>query len=230
MPLSWTKDRGLASCLIELRKSGSTYGGRLTDSTGSFWEPHNSPDLVNVLNGLVGDLKAYYVQTSVAALKNPDTALDLDLSYSIKSPTPRSEAEMVKGDVVSFRARTKTPGYLYIFNVDTQGVIHPLYPDLRKAPPTKLDSLQTVDIGADGSITVEPPFGRDLVFAFLAKQLPESLNRFWQKDDVGDPSDAKLTEQGDFLDALWRELGSAGTKGGWTSRLWFLRSFESAQQ
>lgn len=228
--VQWSDDPARVSCLIEGAKTGNTYGLRLSDSTGAYWEPHGSSYLDTALNGLAGDLKAYYVQSNIAALRNHQSRMDMDLSYELKGNTARPPGEVVAGDAVVFRAKTQTPGYLYIFTVDTLGVIHPLHPG-PDGRPSPLKPGDTVALGADGSFVVEPPFGRETIFAFLTVTPSDSLASFWKQSDIGDPNSPRITQQDQFLDAVWKELTSSGKpRGEWVSKIWALKSFKSAKE
>jgi|GEM_PF-1258412 len=227
-PLEWvTSER--AACTIEVEKTGGSYGARLSDSTGSYWETHGGANLGQVLQEVAKDVRGYYVQANVAALRNPVNKMDLDLTYTVKSPAARKQGELVEGDSVDFRIKPKSAGYLLIFSVDTVGTIYPLYPG-REERLKSLSANQSVTIPENERVIVEAPFGRDLVFAVLTKRPPESLARFWKEDRIGDPDAVWLTGQKEFLDALWNEFTQSGRAAGdWTSRLWMLKSFRSAK-
>jgi hypothetical protein len=218
------------TCLIEASKSGTNCGIRLSDSTGAYWEPHTGANLEAALGGVAGDLKAYYVQENIASLRNYQSRMQLDLTYRLKGNSPRPPGEVVSGDCIVFQAKAQTAGYLYIFNVDTRGVIHPLYPG-PDGRPSPLKANQSVTIGEDGSFVVEQPFGRETIFAFLAATPSESLASYWKRNDIGDANSPRIAQQDQFLDAVWRELTVSGKPTGeWVSKMWSLKSFQSAKE
>jgi hypothetical protein len=105
------------------------------------------------------------------------------------------------------------------------GVVHPLYP-YPHAKPTELKVGESVSIGTNNPFVVQGPFGREMVFALLLKKPMDSLQGFWNRDDIGDPGNPDIQEQSSFLNALWEELTKSITvKGDWASRMWFLKSF-----
>jgi metacaspase-1 len=230
IPLSLTGDQTSSACAIDLQKSSGTYGARLSDSTGTYWETHRGPDLNTALDGVLKNLRAYWVQTNAAALRNSAAKLVVDLDYEVKAPSERKAGQVVKGDRVVFRAKPKTTGYLYLFSVDSTGVIHPLYP-AASAEAKKSNPGEDVVVGQDGlTISVQAPFGKDVVFAFLTSRPLDSLKSYWARDDIGDAVGAGVADQAQFLDVLWKELAASGApRGEWTSRLWSLESFESAE-
>ncbi len=230
LPVEWTDDQGTAVCLIEVQKSGGAYGARLSDATGAYWETHRGSALDKVIEGVLKNLRAYYVQISIAALRNPETHMVVDLDYKVRGPARRRPGEVVKGDAITFQAKAETPGYLYLLSVDSAGVIHPLYPE-PNSEAKKLKPKDEITIGDGGlSITVQEPFGKEVMFSFLTSHPLESLTSFWAKDDIGNAKSPDMREQAQFLDALWNELVASGKpRDDWTSRLWSLQSFESAK-
>lgn len=227
-PLEWV-GADKAVCLIEVGKSDGSYGARLSDSTGSYWEAHREPDLHRVLQAVAKNARGFLVQSSVAALRNLTNTMDLDLTYTVKSPTPRNEGELVQGDSVDFRVKPKSSGYLLIFSVDAVGTVYPLYPG-RDGKLHVLAANQSVVVPDKERLIVDGPFGRELVFAVLTKAKPEALVRFWRQDQIGDPDASWFTGQEQFLDALWNEFTlSNRPRGDWSSRLWTLKSFRSAK-
>ncbi len=228
--VEWTDDLNRVTCLIEASKQGNVYGLRLSDSTGAYWEPHQDASLETALNAVAGDLKALYVQEKIASLQNLHTKMRLDLDYELKSSSPRPPGEVVAGDTIVFRARAQTPGYLYIFSVDTCGVIHPLYPG-PDGNPSLLKANEEVTIGSDGAFVVEPPFGRETIFAILAATPSQSLAPYWRHNDIGDTNKPGITQQSQFLGTLRRELTQSGKPAGeWVSKRWPLKSFKSATE
>ncbi|MCA1960309.1 MAG: caspase family protein [Desulfomonile sp.] len=227
-PLDWVPAER-AACMIEVEKSGNSYGARLSDSTGSYWEARRGSTLDQVLQEVAKDARGYYVQANVIALRNPVNKIDLNLTYTVKSPAARKEGELVEGDYVDFRITPKSAGYLLIFSVDTVGTIYPLYPG-RDGNLKSLAANQSVVAPENERLKVEAPFGRDLVFAVLTKAPPESVARFWKQDQIGDPDAVWLTGRTEFLEALWTEFTKSGrATNDWTSRLWLLKSFRSAK-
>jgi len=223
--VQWTDDRTKTSCLITLGKRGNTYAARLSDSTGAYWEPHSASTLKDALDGVAGNLRAYFVQSSLLALGNPRSRSNLRLDYHVIGPAERAKGQVVYRDALSFNVRADAPGYLYILNVDTTGVIHPLYP-MPGQPGRKRTPGEAVDLGSDGSFTVQEPFGREMIAAFLVKHPSEVLDSFWAKDDIGDPKSPTITDQEVFLNAIRNDLASERIpKGEWTSTTLFLRSF-----
>ncbi len=224
----WTASEKGATCIVDFDKKGETYGARLTDSSGRYWETQKSAALDELVARLLKNLRALYVQSSVAALQNPSQQIDLDVQYSIVGNPRRLNGEVVNGDAIVFQATVDKPTYLFVFNVDTMGVIHPLYPG-SDGNFTKLPGRQATKIGENGSLTVQPPFGREMVFAVATDKLPTPLAPFWKKDDIGLAQSSWLTDQTAFLDALWNELAPSGKpRGGWTSRVWLLDSFSAS--
>jgi hypothetical protein len=230
LPVQWTQDPGTSACLIEVQKSSGAYGARLSDATGAYWEAHRGSTLKKVLEAVLQNLRACYVQMSMATLRNPATRMMVELEYTVRARAERKPGEVVKGDALTFRAKAETPGYLIILSVDCVGVIHPLYPEAG-ATASKLKPKDVITVGADGlSITVQEPFGKEVIFAFLTSHPLESLTPFWATDDVGDVASAGLADQAAFLDALWNELVDSGKpRDDWTSRLWSVQSFSSAK-
>jgi hypothetical protein len=225
----WTASENGATCIVDFDKKAGTYGARLTDSSGRYWETHKSASLDEVVEQLLRNLRALFVQTSVAALQNPGQQIDLNLQYSIIGKPKRLNGEVVSGDAMVFQATADRPTYLFVFNVDTMGVVHPLYPG-PDANFAKLASRQTTKLGENGSLTVQPPFGREMVFAVATDKLPTLLTPFWKKDDIGQAQSSWLTDQTAFLNALWNELAPSGTpQGPWTSRMWMLESFSAGK-
>jgi hypothetical protein len=224
--LKLTEKKDAPSVFVAIEKKGSRYLTQISDSTGAVWESHQGSTVEESLRGLLGNLKALYLQASVSALRNPVSKADFDMTYEIKGNVSRAPGEVVKGDLVVLHAKTKTPGCLYIFSVDTMGVIHPLYP-MPQSRPEILSANGSVALGSDGSFSVQEPFGRDMIFAFLLPRPSDSLARFWDKDDVGDIRDPGASEQDRFLSALWSELAAGGKpKGDWRGKVLVLRSFQ----
>ena len=227
--IQWTDDPAAARCLFEVQKSGTAYGMRLSDATGDYWETHSGPDLNAILPAVVKNFRGYFLQTGFAALRNPATRVVVDLNYAVKTPVPRRPGVVLKGDELIFQAKAETPGYLYIWSVDSQGVIHPLYPGPDEQP-RRLNAQQNVVVGGGGAITIQPPLGKEAVFALLTATPLDSLKPFWNKDDVGDAASPWLTDQQRFLDAMWNALTDAGRpRGDWTAKGWVLKSFESVR-
>lgn len=224
--LTWTTDKSRMSGLITAERRGSVYVAQVCDSTGAVWEKQEGQNLDQTLVGLQGNLKAYLIQSSVAAFKNYGSNVNFDFSYELKDKAPRPKGDVIAGDGLIFKANVKSPGYLYIFSVDAAGIIHPLYP-MPNARPERLQPGRTIDLGADSSFKVQEPFGREMVFAFLLADPSQGINTYWQKDDIGDSRDPGMAEQSRFLDTLRRELFSDGRpKGQWGHQLLLLRSFQ----
>jgi len=221
-----TEKRDEISVYVALEKKGGQYLGQISDSTGAVWESQQGASVEETMRGLSGNLKALYIQASMAALRNRGAKSDFDINYEIKGAAPRTEGEIVKGDALLLRAKTKTQGCLYIFSVDTTGIIHPLYP-MPQSKPERLQANGSVVVGAEGWFTVQEPFGRDMIFALLAPNPSEALGRFWDKDDIGDPRDPGISEQDRFLNAVWSEFVAGGRpKGDWSAKVIMLRSFQ----
>jgi len=214
------------SCLVTIDKRDGQYALRLSDATGNYWDAHHGSTLDACMRGLLGNLKAHWVQKMLQNLHRPaDPGRRFDLMYLLNSPAPRAENEIVGGDSLAFRVETNKAGYLYVFSVDSLGVIHPLFP-YADAKPVELTPEQAVSIGTSSPFVVQEPFGRELVFAVVLKKPMESLGTFWNKDDVGHPEDLGIEEQAAFLDALRKELERAETgKDAWASRILVLTSF-----
>ncbi len=224
--LTWTTDKSRMSVLITADRRGNVYLAQICDPTAEVWEKQEGQNLDQTLMGLQGNLKAYLIQSSVAAFKNYGSKMNFDFSYELKDKPPRPKGDVIAGDGLIFKANVKSPGYLYIFSVDAAGVIHPLYP-MPNARSERLQPGRTIDPGADGSFKVEGPFGREMIFAFLLENPSQGLNTFWQKDDIGDSRDPGTAAQSRFLDALRQELFSHGRpKGEWGHQLLLLRSFQ----
>ncbi len=227
-PLAWVDDSSKASCMIEVDKSGSKYVARLSDSSGT-WESHEAPSLDTALSSIMKDIRALYVQLCMSSLRNANTRMALDLDHEVKGNPPRTKGEVVRGDALLFRAKAQTPGYLYMFNVDTTGVIHPLYPGRDGVAP-KAGSGTYAAIGEDYCVSVHAPFGKEMIYAILSDRPLESLARLWSKDEIGDEKRDWLTDQSDFIEMLWKELTDSGKpKGDWISRVWWLKSFASSR-
>ncbi len=223
--LQLTEKREQASAFVVIEKRDHRYFAQISDSTGAVWESQQGSTLEETLGGLVGNLRALYVQASISALRNPASRTDFDIDYKIKGNISRAQGEVVKGDTILLDAKTKTPGYLYIFSVDTVGVLHPLYP-MPQSRPLKLEANRSIVIGADNSFTVQEPFGRDMIFAFLMAHPYDALTHFWDKDDIGSMQDPGISEQQQFLDTLWSQLVASGKpKGDWRAKGLVLRSF-----
>jgi hypothetical protein len=214
------------SVYLVMEKKGSNYLAQISDPTGAIWEKQEATDFEAAVKKILGNLRAYYIQTRLMALKNPSPKADLDFSYQVKGKPTRAAGEVLKGDTIIINAQTKSSGYLYVFGVDTEGIIHPLYP-MPKSKPEKLKPGQPATIGSDGSYSIQPPFGKEMMFAFLLPNQSGKLSGFWGKDDIGDPSTPGVAEQDRFLDALWSELIDAGKpKSDWVSQVLWLKSFE----
>jgi Caspase domain/Domain of unknown function (DUF4384) len=224
--IDWSEKSDQVSCRIKLQKKSGVYGARLSDSSGAYWETQKGSDLASVATALAGNLRAYYIQTSLTALSNAASRLRLSFTYEVKGKKRRASGEAAQGDSILFKASTSTPGYLYIFNVGVRGVIHPLYP-AANAGPVKLTSGNPLALGSGSAFVVKPPFGKEMIFAFLFRDSPASLSSFWAKDDIGDAQNQTFREQQRFLDALWNGLTASGKpKGDWTSQMWLIKSFE----
>lgn len=214
------------SVYLVMEKRGNSYLAQISDPTGAIWEKQEATDFEAVVKKILGNLRAYYIQTILMALRNPSPKADLDFSYQVKGKPTRAAGEVLKGDVIIINAQTKSSGYLYVFGVDTEGIIHPLYP-MPKSKPEKLKAGYPATIGSDGSYSIQPPFGKEMMFAFLLPNQPGKLSGFWDKDDIGDSSTPGVAEQDRFLDALWSELIESGKpKGDWVSQVLWLKSFE----
>ncbi len=222
----WVKERAEASVSVVLEKKGKLYLAQISDPSGAVWEPQQGNSLNEAVAGLLGNLKAYFIQANLLALQNYRARSEFNFTYHVKSPAPRAPGEVVNGDAIVMQVTPGSPGYLYIFSVDTVGIIHPLYP-MPKSKPQELQLGRAIDLGTDGSFTVAEPCGREVIFAFLLKVAPESLAPFWDKNDIGNPRDPGIAHQRQFLDAMWKELvtSSEMPKGDWTSGVIVLRSF-----
>ncbi len=211
---------------LVMEKRGNTYLAQISDPTGMIWEKQEAPDFDAVIKKIIGNLRAYYIQTILTALRNPSARADLDFNYQVKGNPTRAAGEVLKGDVIIVNAKSRSPGYLYMLAVDTDGIIHPLYP-MPKSRPERLRPGQPTTIGSDGSFSIQPPFGKEMMFAFLLPNQSGTLGGFWAKDDIGDSSSLGVAEQDRFLDALWSELiDSDKPKGDWVSQVLWLKSFE----
>jgi hypothetical protein len=225
-PIEWTEAGSHISCRITLDKTAGTYGARLSDATGAQWESISGPSLEAVVPELAGNLRAYYIQSRLAALKNPGSRLSLQLTYAVKNAKHRPPGMVINRDVILFSAAANVPGYVYIMSVDAQGVIHPLYPLSNNNPP-KLTPGKPLVLGADESFGVREPFGKEMIFAMLFDALPSFPARYWAKDNIGEVNGIAFAEQTAFLETLWSELtGSGKPKGNWTSQMWLLKSFK----
>jgi hypothetical protein len=222
----WTEETNEGSCRIALEKKGDVYGARLSDSTGSSWETNQGPSLAAIVEGVTGNLRAFVIQKNLEALRNRISRLRFDVQVKVKSPRTRSDGEVAGGDFVRFESKTKTPGYLYLFNVNSAGVINPLYPPLN-ALPEKLKPDQAVLLGAGDAFQVKGPFGKEMVFAILCEKPPPGLNSWWNQNRIGTPDSDSFLPQQQFLDALWNELTISGKpKGEWASAMWVIKSFK----
>jgi hypothetical protein len=225
----WAKRPSAADCIVDMAKERGVYGARLSDPSGRYWETHQSSSRDRVLDELLKDLRALYVQRCVAALRNPRRGIDLQLEYAILGNPKRTRGEVVSGDGLLIKATTDRPSFLLVFSVDTSGVIHPLYPG-PDAGFKEVTGGRTAEFGKDGSFTVQQPFGREMVFVVATVKEPTSLIPFWKHDDIGLARSNWLTEQIPFLDALWNELAPLGIpKGSWASRMWLLESFAASK-
>ncbi len=224
--LQWTDDKSKAALFVAAEKVSDGYAGQITDSTGALWERHHGSTLDAMLKGLAGNMRAYYVQTAVSALRNQPNRMDFTLQSIVKGKAPRAAGQAVKGDAVEFAASPGSSGYLLVFSVDAMGVIHPLYP-LPNQPGGKVSPGRPIVLGENGAFIVEPPFGRDIICAIMSSEPVSSLGPFWSKDDVGHRDRLDSREQERFLDALWAEFNPGGrSKGEWASQVQFLTSFE----
>jgi hypothetical protein len=214
------------SVYLVMEKRGKSYLAQISDPTGAIWEKQEATDFEAAVKKVLGNLRAYYIQTILMALRNPSPKADLDFSYRVKGKPTRATGEVLKGDTIIINALTKSSGYLYVFGVDTEGVIHPLYP-MPKSKPEKLKPGHPATIGSDDSYSIQPPLGKEMMFAFLLPNQPGKLSGFWDKDDIGDSRTSGVVEQDRFLDALWSELIESGKpKGDWVSQVLWLKSFE----
>jgi len=191
------------------------------------WERQEGLSLDEALNGLRGNLRAYYIQAGVAALRNRASRMEFDLAYEVKGTVSRAAGEVIKGDAVVLSARSSTSGYPYVFNIDTLGVIHPLYP-VPGAKHQKMEPGQSLTFGADGTFTVEEPLGREMIVAFLLTRPSDALTALWQKDNIGNLKDSGMAEQNQFLNTLREQLTASDgqPRGKWASRVLVLRSFK----
>ncbi len=221
-PASDKKD---SSVYLILEKRGNLYFAQMSDWTGATWDSQQGSSVEQVLPGLLGNLRAYYVQTALSALKNPGSKTDFTLNYKIRGTPQRAEGEVLNGDAVVLNAGLNVPGYLYVVSVDNMGILHPLYP-MPRTPPEKLEAGRPKIIGSDGSITIQEPFGKEMVFALLSPRPAGAVASFWDRDDIGDLRDSGVSDQNRFLDVLWSELISAGKPtDAWNTKVLFLRSF-----
>ncbi len=222
----WTEDTNRVSCRIAIEKKGAVYGARLSDSTGSSWDTTQGTSVQAIVPGLAGNLMAYVVQTNLAALKSQASRLRFDVHMRVKSRRPRSIGEVAEGDFITFESKARTPGYLYLLNVNCAGVINPLYPP-RNASPEQLKPGKPVLLGAGDAFRVQGPFGKEMVFAILCEKPPVALNALWNQDRIGNPDSLSFQPQQQFLDTLWNELTISGTpKGEWKTAMWLIRSFK----
>ncbi len=223
--IHWTSETTPIVCLVTVEKRGGSFAVRLSDSTGTYWEPHVGSTMAEVLPGLIGNIRAYVIQTEIADLRNRAAGERFHLAYAVKGPKPRATGEAVDGDTISFRAAADTQGYAYILNVDTLGVIHPLYPEPHHRPG-RVSATRIVELGSEGAFKIKPPFGREMIVGILLNQPSARLTRLWGKDKIGCARDRDMKEQQRFLDALWDELVQSGSpRGTWTSCTLFLTSF-----
>ena len=223
--VKWTNRTDQVSCKVVLEKVAGTYGARISDASGDYWETNKGTDLEEVASGLSANIRAYFIQNFLAALRNPSGRRDVDINVTVKGPKPRSQGEAVQGDAVMFEAETKTGGYPYVFSVDTLGVIHPLFP----VPNTEVRQIQPGTrglLGSENSFVVAEPFGKEMVFAVMLDRPLSSLFSLWAQDHVGDSKQESFGPQQLFLDTLWSELIDSGKpKGDWTSQSRVIRSF-----
>ncbi len=223
--IRWLSDPEKISCRLELEKKNDRWGGRISDSTGAYWESHESESLEDVIGGLGGNLRAHYIRSSLNPLVNRASAMDLHVMTEVRGLKKRVPGETVKGDRLIFKVTTKSGGVPYIFSVDALGVIHPLYPDPGKAPG-KIAAGESIILGEKHNFLVGPPFGQEILFALLLKGPSRSLDSLWEEDDIGAPDAPGSTAQVRFLDRIRDELTQAGEPvGKWASRLILLRSF-----
>lgn len=212
-------------CKISLEKASGVYGARLSDLSGYYWETNKGLDLTGVTSRLAGNLKAYYIQRTLAELTNPNGKRKIQINVRVKGPETRSEGEAVKGDSVIFESETKTGGYPYVFSVDASGVIHPLFP----VSKTEIRPLLPGDrgfLGSENSFEVAEPFGKEMIYALIVERPLYSMISFWAQDHIGKLDEDTFDAPKSFLDNLWKELvASERPKGEWTSMSWIIRSF-----
>ncbi len=212
-------------CKISLEKASGVYGARLSDLSGYYWETNKGLDLIGVTSRLAGNLKAYYIQRTLAELTNPNGKRKIQINIRVRGPERRSEGEAVQGDSVIFESETKTGGYPYIFSVDASGVIHPLFP----VSKTEIRPLLPGDrgfLGPENSFEVAEPFGKEMIHALIVERPLYSMISFWAQDHIGMLDEDTFDAQKSFLDNLWKELvASERPKGEWTSMSWIIRSF-----
>ncbi len=224
--LQWTDDRSKASLFVVAEKVSGGYVGQITDRTGAVWEKHHGATIDEMLKGVAGNMRAYYVQTAVSALRNRSNRMDFSLQCMVKGAAPRAAGQVVKGDAVEFSANPGSSGHLLVFSVDALGVIHPLYP-IPSQPSGKAAPGRPVVLGENRAFIVDAPFGRDIVCAIMSSEPVPPLGPFWAKDDVGNRDRLDVGEQDRFLDALWAAFNPGdGPKGDWSSQVLFLTSFE----
>ncbi|MEW6347752.1 MAG: caspase family protein [Thermodesulfobacteriota bacterium] len=224
--LQWTDDKSKATLFVWVEKVSEGYVGQMTDSTGAVWEKHRGPTLDDMLKGLSGNMRAYYVQTAVSALRNKPNRMDFELQCLVKGKAPRAAGQAVKDDAVAFITKPGSSGHLLVFSVDALGVIHPLYP-LPNQPVGKVSPGRAVVLGENGAFTVQAPFGRDIICAIMSSEPVPALGAFWAKDDVGHRDRLDSQEQDRLLDALWAAFNPGGSqKTDWASQVLFLTSFE----
>ncbi|MEW6347760.1 MAG: caspase family protein [Thermodesulfobacteriota bacterium] len=224
--MRWTEPHERLACRIAVEKKGTTYGARLSDSTGAYWESHRaaSPDALADL--LAGNLKAYFLQLNFECIRNRHPATRFEIIPTLTTDTHRAAGQIVEGDEVSFQAKTEVPGYLHVLNVDSSGVIHPLWP-MTGERHRRLNPGDKVMLGSDGSLKCRAPFGKEIFLSVMCSTQPRSWAAFWEKDSIGDPGSASFREQKEFLDALWKELTPDSRQDDSRAALmWALQSFK----
>ncbi len=222
----WAQDHERLACRITLEKKRATYGARMSDSTGAYWESHRAGAPEALAELLTGNLKAYFLQLNFEFIRNQGRDTRFDVLPTLTTHTHRAPGQIVQGDAMSFQAKTDEPGYLYMLNVDASGVIHPLWP-MPGEGVRRLNPGDNVVLGADGSLRCRAPFGKEIFLALMFGRQPGSLSVFWEKDSIGDPEKTAFDEQKEFLDALWKEFSHAPQQDGSRSaRMWVLQSFK----
>ncbi|MBI5251117.1 MAG: caspase family protein [Desulfomonile tiedjei] len=221
-----TNSSGVAGVVSFEKKSG-VYGGRLSDSTGTYWEPQLNSNLEEVINKVAGNLRALQYQTAFRRLQNRNSAAAVDVELITQGAAARKRGQVVNGDRICFKAKAQQGGYLYIANVDSEGVIHPLYP-MHGPQRTKVASGESVSVGcAEGSFAVGPPFGKEMLIAFLLPEKNDLLEGLWQKDSVGEPQSENTEPQEQFIGAIRRVLfDGTKPKGTWSSATILVESYK----
>ncbi len=224
--IRWRDEKSRTACRIVLEQRGDRVGARLSDATGALWEAHEGGSIDEIIPGIAGNLIAHYIQTDLNLLRNVASDADLRVSLRVDGDAPRAEGEAVEGDRLIFEVGTSTGGYVYLFNVDTMGVIHPLYPDPGK-PPERLGKNDKMTLGEALPFVAGPPFGKEMLFAFLLPESAPELGRLWNRDDIGDPDKPGAEAQIRFLNTLRSALTRDGRPAGrWASHSTFIESFK----